>query len=230
MAKIKTAALIVLVLLLSASPVAFAAEKVLIGFEKDLGGWGIPDWSLEKSDYVASKAELSEDFASEGKSAMKVAVNFPGEKWTGAYVETQEYFDWTAYEKISADVYLAQDTPMGLTGKFILTVGEDWVWTEMNRGVVLEPGKWTTISADLKSGSSDWRRTTCTDAFRKDVRKLGVRVESNRKPVYQGLIYIDNIRLTENIVASTPGSTTTTTTTITTTKDNKNLEEEGGEK
>jgi hypothetical protein len=68
MTKVKRTLLILLALLLILSPAVFAAEKVLNGFEKDLGGWGIPDWALEKSDYVASKAEISQDFASEGKS------------------------------------------------------------------------------------------------------------------------------------------------------------------
>jgi len=215
MSKTKLVLLTMLTLILGLSTMALAEEKLLNGFEKDLGGWRIPDWTLENTDYVAAKAEISQDFASEGKSSLKITANFPGEKWTGAYVETQEYFDWTPYGKISVDVYLPEGTPMGLTGKFILTVGKDWQWTEMNRGIILEPGKWTTISADLSVGSTDWRRTTCTDAFRKDVRKIGVRIESIRRPVYQGPIYIDNLRLTKKVVKSAPINITTT--------ENKNL-------
>jgi hypothetical protein len=74
-------------------------------------------------------------------------------------------------------------------------VGEDWAWTEMARLVKLVPGEWTTITASIVPGSSDWRRIEVTDKFRADVRKLGIRIESNMRPVYSGPIYIDNIRV-----------------------------------
>ena len=86
------------------------------------------------------------------------------------------------------------DAPAGLKGKIILTVGEDWKWIEMGKTVPLTPGQVTTITADLKPGSKDWKNTVVDDSFRKDVRKLGVRVEDNRT-AWKGKIYIDNIRV-----------------------------------
>jgi len=65
----------------------------------------------------------------------------------------------------------------------------------MARSVPLVPGQWTTVSANLSPGSEDWKKTTVDDAFRKDVRKVAIRVESNKKPVYTGPVYVDNIRL-----------------------------------
>jgi len=203
MKKIKLSGVILLALWFTLSGVAFGAEKLLDSFEKGLEGWEIPDWALEKDEYAAKKLVVSEDYAEEGKKALKLNVDFTGEKWMGAYLEIQEYFDWTSYGKLSADLYLPESAPLGLTAKIILTVGEDWAWTEMNRGTILEPGKWTTISADLNPGSTDWRRTTVTDAFRKDVRKFGIRIESNRRPVYAGPVYIDNIKLTETAPVET---------------------------
>jgi hypothetical protein len=181
----------------AATATVFAAEKVLAGFEQDTQGLEIPDWAMEKEDYVGDSLALSQKYAVEGKSSLEFKVDFPGAKWTGAYVEIVEYFDWTPYAQVSADVYLPPDAPIGLKAKFIATVGEGWEWTEMARGFALEPGKWTTITAHMKPGSTDWRRTTVTDAFRQDVRKLGIRIESNMKPAYKGSIYIDNVRLIE---------------------------------
>jgi hypothetical protein len=175
---------------------AFAAEKVIFGFEDGISGWEIPDWAFEKEDYVAQKAEISTAVAHEGKQSVKLAVKFPGAKWTAAYVETQQYFDWTSYSAVAVDVYLPETAPTGLKAKIILTVGESWNWVEMARSIALEPGKWTVLTANLLPGSTDFRANV-DDAFRRDVRKVGVRIESNMKPVYAGDVYIDNFRLTE---------------------------------
>ncbi|HTY45942.1 MAG TPA: hypothetical protein VMD52_08140 [Patescibacteria group bacterium] len=181
-------------LLLVTGSRASAAETVLFGFEKDVSGWEIPDWAMEKEDYVAKKIAVDSTYADEGKSSLKMDVKFPGGKWTAAYVEIQQYFDWSAYSAVSVDVYLPPTAPTGLKSKLILTVGESWLWVEMARSTPLEPGKWTTVTANLLSGSTDFRATV-DEAFRKDVRKLGVRIESNMKPAYEGQVFIDNLRL-----------------------------------
>ena len=124
-----------------------------------------------------------------------IMTDFPGGRWTGAIVEIMQYFDWSDYSKLACDIYLPKDAPLGLKGKMILTVGDSWKWVEMSKSTSLIPGKWVTISADLKKGSIDWRRVQVDDAFRSDVRKLDIRVESNNKPAYTGPIYIDNIRV-----------------------------------
>ncbi len=176
---------------------AFAEEIVIYGFENGLEDWAVPDWAKVKEDCVAENVAVSEHQANEGKRSMEVVCNFPGGKWTGAYVETMIYVqDWSAFSTISADVYVPENTPRGLGARIILTVGDEWKWTEMNRTVPLIPGKWTTIKANLKSGSMDWKFFP-DEKFRTDVRKLGIRVESNKGPVYAGPINIDNIKLTE---------------------------------
>jgi hypothetical protein len=152
---------------------------------------------MEKEDYVGDSLAISDKYADEGKSSLELKVDFTGGKWTAAYVEIVEYFDWMPYAQVAADVYLPADAPAGLKAKLILTVGENWDWTEMSKAVSLQPGKWTTVSANLKPGSTDWRRSNLTDAFRQDVRKFGLRIESNMKPLYKGSIYIDNARLIE---------------------------------
>ncbi len=188
-------AVLALALLVLGATIGFCEEKVIFGFEESRPVWEIPDWALEKDDYVGENIAVSTNFAREGTSSLKVLTDFPGGKWTAAYLEVQEYFDWTPYQSISADVFLPADAPLGLRAKIILTVGEDWKWTEMNRMVKLMPGEWTTVTASIIPGSNDWRRTEVTDEFRADVRKLGIRVESNMRPVYNGPVYIDNVRM-----------------------------------
>jgi len=170
-------------------------EKVLFGFEKEIPSWEIPDWCFEKEDYVAESIAISKKYANEGVSSLEVMTDYSGGRWTAIYVEVQEYFDWTPYESVSADIYVPEDASFGLKAKFIVTVGEDWTWIESSRQTKLIPGEWTTVSVSVAPGSNDWRRTQVDDEFRTDVRKLGIRVESNMRPVYSGPIYIDNVRL-----------------------------------
>lgn len=173
----------------------FCAEKLIFGFEENVPSWEIPDWCFEKGEYVTESLAVSTKFAKEGKSSLELMANFPGGKWTAGYVEVQQYFDWTPYKTMSVDVYLPKDAPFGLQARFILTVGENWTWTEMTRMVKLVPGEWTTITADLSPGSTDWRKTQVTDEFRANLAKLGIRIESNMRPTYSGPIYIDNLRV-----------------------------------
>lgn len=175
---------------------AFSKEIILFGFEKDPQGWEIPAWALEKKDHVAKQIGISEFQASEGKCALQVDVNFSGSpQWEGAYVERLiDVTDWSPFNYISVDIFLPKDGPRGLKAKMILTVGDEWKWTEMNKGITLAPGEWIVIKADLTPSSMNWRRFI-DDAFRGDVRKLGVRIESNGKISYKGPIYIDNVKL-----------------------------------
>lgn len=190
----RLAVVILAVSLLAISGFSHAAGTVLYGFEDDTGGWRVPDWALEKEDHVARDVSVSPDWASEGKKSMKVVSEYISGKWSGAYVEIEDYYDWSAYSKLSVDIYIPKDAPAGLKGKIILTTGEEWKWTEMSKTVPLTPGQVTTVTASLAPGSKDWKNTLVDDNFRKDVRKFGVRVENN-KSEWKGMYYVDNIRL-----------------------------------
>ena len=196
MKKLFTVVAIIAAFAFIASAQALAAEKVLYSFEQDVEGWEIPDWAYEKDDYVADSVEVSKKVSKTGKGSLEVTTKFPGGNWSGAIVEVLEYFDWTPYSTLACDVYLPKEAPAGLRAQMILTVGDSWKWTEMSRSIRLVPGEWTTISANLKPGSTDWKRTQPDDEFRADVRKIAIRVSSN-KPAYDGPIYIDNIVLGE---------------------------------
>lgn len=176
-------------------PKVASAAKLIFGFEEKVPSWEIPDWCFEKEEYAGESLAISTKFAKEGSSSLELMANFPGGKWTAVYAEVQQYFDWTVYKTLSADIYLPKEAPFGLQARFIFTVGNDWTWTEMARLGKLVPGEWTTLSVNLASGSTDWRRTQVTDEFRADIRKIGIRIESNMKPVYSGPIYVDNVRL-----------------------------------
>lgn len=76
----------------------------------------------------------------------------------------------------------------------VLTVGDNWKFVEMSRSVPLIPGKWAVISANIEPGSYDWKRIVPDEKFAEDVRKIAIRIESNRKPKYSGPIYIDSVR------------------------------------
>ena len=170
-------------------------ERTYYDFERDLNGWEIPMWAMDKMDYVASDVTISEDFSSKGDSAIKIDASFPGGLWYAALIEIQQYLDMSKYRVIKADIYLPEDAPEGLKAKIILTVGENWKFVEMSGSIPLMPGEWMTITANLEPGSYDWKRVVPDEEFAKDVRKIAIRVESNHKPKYTGPIYIDNIRV-----------------------------------
>jgi len=178
-----------------ATELAPKEDLVLYDFESTLDGWEIPEWALEKEDHVTRSIDRSQDFAKTGSSSMKLMTEFPGTQWTAAFIEAEKFFYWGPYGRITAAIYLPQDAPKGLKARFVLTVGKDWKFTEMNRAIYLNPGEWNILSATLTPGSEDWQMTVVDDNFRKDVRKVAVRIESNKKPAYSGPVYIDDIRL-----------------------------------
>ena len=171
-------------------------ERTYYDFETtDLNGWEVPQWALGKSDYVVEEAVFSEEVASKGKGSMKIDTAFPGGIWSASLVEIQQYLDLSNYRVIKADLYLPPDAPIGLKAKIIITVGDTWKFVEMSRSVPLIPGEWATITANIEPGSYDWKRVVPDEAFAEDVRKIAIRIESNRQPQYAGPIFIDNVRV-----------------------------------
>lgn len=179
----------------AATTAPITEERTYFDFEEDLEGWEVPAWALGKADHVAKEVVVSRDTASRGRSSMKVTADFPGRVWTAALVEVQQYLDLGANRVIKVDVYLPKTAPEGLKAKLVLTVGDNWKFVEMNGGVPLIPGQWTTITANIEPGSLDWKRVVPDEAFAKDVRKVAVSVESNSAPVHSGVFYVDNVRV-----------------------------------
>ncbi|MDD4013045.1 MAG: hypothetical protein PHW14_02485 [Candidatus Omnitrophica bacterium] len=169
-------------------------ERSIYDFEKDDQGWELPLWETDQPDHVAAYIKAVRGIASSGKGSIELYAEFPGGEWTAALTEISQYLDLTPYDEIAVDIYVPSFAPKGLRGKIILTVGENWEFVEMARGTRLIPGKWTTLKASIAKGSTDWRRVRIDDTFREDVRKISVRIESE-KAVYSGPVYIDNVRV-----------------------------------
>jgi hypothetical protein len=168
---------------------------VLFDFESDLEGWRIPDWAFPKSDNAS--VQVNRARTGSEQSALQLQTHFPAGKWSGAYVEVErgegEYLDFSGKDQILADVYVSTGAPVQLKGKFIITVGSAWAWTEMRQPQSLKPGQWTTLKANITEKSTDWQSPMTPDLL-SDVRKVGIRVESPSKE-YKGHLYVDNVRL-----------------------------------
>lgn len=175
----------------------YAKEIILYNFEKDPQGWEIPDWMLGNKDNAGRQISISEFHSSAGKYSLEIAADFSGQGWESAYVERiVDVTDWTPFNFLSVDILLPKDAPQGLRARMVLVIGEEWKWIEMNRSIPLSPGEWTVVKVDLTSKSLAWRKFV-DDSFRSDVRKLGIRVESNGNIGYKGPVYIDNVKLTD---------------------------------
>lgn len=195
----------ILLMLCMAVSISFAAPKkggqgksvMLFDYEVDLDGWRIPEWAFAKKDNAAAKVLLSKEQAFNGTQSLKIVTNFMPKMWSGAYCEVERepgnFMDFTGYDTLMVDVYVPKEAPRKLTGEIVLTVGEDWSWTEMRKGIELVPGQWTTVTANITPESLDWK-AKLTEALISDVRKLGVRVASNYME-YKGQVYVDGIRL-----------------------------------
>lgn len=173
---------------------ALDGHLVIFDFEGSVQEWMIPEWAQTSSDYACRSIAVSPDFVSSGKNSLQLMVDFPGGKWRGAYIEeVMHVTDWTPFQAIAVDVYVPYNAPPSLKARFILTVGEAWTWTEMNRGIALAPDQWTTVTANLLPGSLDWKFFP-DEQFRKDIRKVGIRIESENA-AYTGPVYVDQVRL-----------------------------------
>lgn len=149
---------------------------------------------------------------------MRLDVEFPGNIWRAGIMECEECVtSLDGYDAISCDFYIPDNAPSGISARLILSIEEDseWKWVETAASVDLIPGKWVTLKAGIIPGSKDWilplgsvpegqspndpkvsgaERFNVTENFRKNIRKIAVRMESDKTP-YNGPVYIDNIKV-----------------------------------
>ena len=168
--------------------------SVLFDFEYDSENWEIPDWAIDKQDHIATELTHVTGLGSTGNGSLEIQTEFAGSFWNGAVIELAQYISFAGFELISIDIFLPTDAPKGLRGKLIVTYGNDWKFVEMSRSQRLEPGQWNTLMANISDNSMDWKRMNPDETFRSDIRKLALRIESN-KPAYSGPIYVDSLTL-----------------------------------
>jgi hypothetical protein len=173
---------------------SLSGKATLYDFEEDDDGWGIPAWALNLRDHVAISSKRSDRYSSKGNWSLRVNSKFPEKQWSASLVEIQHFLNLENFDTIAADVYFPKHSSKKLRGILILTQGEDWRFCEMSHSFRIDPGKWTTIRADISKNSVDWKKIKLDKYFRNDIRKIAIRIEST-KTSYNGPIYIDNIRV-----------------------------------
>jgi len=176
----------------------YCQDKMIYNCERYIQNWDIPDWSGAKDDYVSPILSIDKNFLKDGDPGLKLTVAFDGEKWSAGMIETIGRFDLTLYKAITCRIYLPRSAPKGINARITITVGDDYTWMEMKRPVALSPGRYTKVKAGLRYGNNKWKTTTgvvrMTDWMKEDVRKVGIRVESNIVE-YKGPVYITDIHL-----------------------------------
>lgn len=182
---------------------------IVFDFEKSTGQWDIPDWVYGNNDYVASEVKIAPGQGRQGRNALEMIFDFPGNRWAAALVEVEKDMDLTGYSVISAHIYVPREAPTGfLKARFIITAGAGWHFIQMRYPVSIVPGRWSKIEASLPeneegvsawSGSGDRRLHLHLDT----VRKIAVRLEYDSAPPhvtgpeYKGSFFIDEVRITK---------------------------------
>lgn len=185
-----------------------AWAEVVFDFEGTQQEWEVPGWAMEQPDHVCTNLETSEDMASSGKTSLKLTCDFPGDEWTAALVQYENRegsLNLSGYKTVSADVFLPEEARGGFYKAKIIFTNGDWVFIEMSRGVSLNFGSWTTVTAPLEvpdgMGRGFWKgipaETTLAQNIA-DIKRIAVRIEYNANPSlagsrYEGPVYVDNV-------------------------------------
>ena len=198
MKKILLSVFCVVIFSIISTNIANSREQVIYNCERYIKNWKVPEWSLQKTDYVSPILAINENFKKDSNSSLKLIVSFPGESWSAGIIETEGCFDLTLHKAISFDVYLPKGAPQGIEARTIIVSGEVWQWFEMKNSVEIKPGHRTTVFANLRYGNHNWNTQegviAITDAIKANICKIGIRIESNIVK-YEGPVYIDNIKL-----------------------------------
>jgi len=189
---------IIVVSLFFACSRSYSQERMIYNCEQYINGWDIPEWPVSEEDYVSPILAVDENFLEDSFSGLKLTVAFDGDEWSAGMIETTGVFDLTLYKAISCRIYLPESAPRGIMARFIITVGDDYTWMELKRPIALTPGRHTRVKAGLRHGNNGWKTTyggvRIADWMKEDVRKIGIRIESNIVE-YEGPVYINDIRL-----------------------------------
>jgi hypothetical protein len=176
------------------APASATEVTQLYSFEPDTEGWVLADfWT------AVTAAEHSSEMANAGESSLALTSSFSGTEWQegGAFVDVPEGTDWSAYDQLTADVYVPEGADNFLAQVFTKT-GDEWTWTNTS-DFPLVAGQWNTITADL---------STLGDLT--NVREVGIKIGTS-STAFEGTFYVDNVSLVTVTEIEEPAAITTET-------------------
>ncbi|MBI5931912.1 MAG: hypothetical protein HY862_21560 [Chloroflexi bacterium] len=188
-------------------------------FDYDIGNWQLPEISAagtseicgtETSNILLAGIGASYDgTAPDGRSALRLDVNFPGGE-PPAYGEVGTIVadsgeDWRDSTQLVMDVFVPEELKNEAVRFYIKTgSGEAWNWAQSQFIPFGGTAGWRAVSAAL-----DFMQPICAGAPSPDlasVRAIGVQIES--RSAYQGPIFIDNVMRTNEALTSMCNSDT----------------------
>lgn len=177
-----------------------AQPVVLYGFEQDTEGWTLPDWpdanKNEQGQITQPVCSISQ--ATEGKQSLSALFYIASGRSSQGFVGVRPLSDWRPFRRVLVDVFLPMEAPEGLNAQFYM-MGEGWHWHQGKQTVLLRPGHWTTVSADL-AGSASAAYWACAEGDLQsglaNVLDFGLRFGNNEPnwAGYHGWISVDNFR------------------------------------
>lgn len=139
-----------------------------------------------------AKLKLSGEYTSQGKGALSLQADYPGETAIRKVVEE----DWSGFNRLAFDIYIPPDAPSDMRVMIYLRDPDLW-WYESLLEPYLRPGDWTRLIVDLTGRSTNWVPQGHSKPYSPQilwrVREIGLRFFGHR--AYKGAVYIDNINL-----------------------------------
>ena len=163
----------------------------VFGFETDAQGW-----KLDSDAATPPPLAISDQTASEGKHALALPVHFPDPATiTRDNTIVNDPYRLQGVRYIAYDVFVPKNCS-GYVGALLFMKDKDGLWYQARSRAALIPGKWTTVTADIRGDSPDviplghlgqWDENQAAR-----VNGIGITVYGERE--YSGTVLIDNIR------------------------------------
>ncbi len=163
----------------------------IFNFENDAQGWTLENDASKKSETLKLGNE-----GSEGLHALAVPVNFPDP--ASIYRETTipgDLYKMQGVRYVSYDVLVPKECH-GYVGSLLFLKDKDGLWYQARSRTALLPGRWTTVTADIRGDSPDviplghqgqWDENQASR-----VSAIGITLYGERE--FHGEVLVDNIR------------------------------------
>ena len=171
----------------------------IYNFEQGDQGWALEDETSQLAVPVVSEDKphsglsVSGDRASEGKSSLAIPVHFPSPATIFRKNITPPRMQ--GVRMIAYDIMVPKECP-GFTGCLFFMKDKHGLWYQARSQAALVPGKWTTVTADIRGGSRDvtplghlgqWDDNQATQ-----IQTIGITIYGDKK--FDGNVYLDNFR------------------------------------